>query len=239
MTSPLPPPPPAPGPVLAVLAAAGGAGASSFAAALAASRLEGAAPATLIDLDTTGGGLDVLLGLDAQIGARWSDIRLGGGVLDPAALRERLPTRADVAVLACDYGADPSERDVEQVLVAARQLGPVVLDMPRWLPVPARAALRHVDATVVLVPCDVRAVVAAAGLITTLEDLGAQPIAVMRRGLVPMADAARVLGGGDAEALPECAWFRGDRAGNLDAGSIPDRIAEVAYRLWSRIGEAA
>ncbi|MCW2604290.1 MAG: helicase/secretion neighborhood CpaE-like protein [Pseudonocardiales bacterium] len=222
--------------MLAVVGACGGAGASSFAAALAASRPPDWPSATLLDLDPAGGGLDVLLGLDAHAGARWSDIRLDGGVLEPESLRRRLPAVAGVGVLACDYGADPSERDAQQVLVAARRLGPVVLDVPRWLPAAARSVLPRADATVVMVPCEVRAVVVAAALIPRLQALGACPIPVLRPGRVPLAEAARVLGAQDDDVLPNWAWLGGDRAGRLDLSAVPDRIAVLANRLWARPG---
>lgn len=183
-----------------------------------------------------GGGVDVLLGLDDHVGARWSDIRLGGGILDPFALRERLPACSGVGVLAYDVGADPSERDVEQVLVAARQLGPVVLDVPRWLPTVSRSALRQADVAVVLVPGDVRAVVAGAGLLRSLATLGVRTAAVLRPGAVPVAEAARVLGARVEDVLPVVSWFRGDQAGCLDLGAIPPRLAGLADRLWSDAG---
>jgi hypothetical protein len=224
------------GPVLAVLGACGGVGASSFAAALAACRPGGAARSTLLDLDPAGCGLDVLLGLDDQVGARWSDIRVGGGVLDPSALRERLPSHAGVGVLACDGGADPSERDVAQVLVAAQHLGPVVLDLPRWLPAAGRGALRHADAAVVLVPVDIRAVVAGAALLLRVAELGVAPIALMRPGILPLPEAARALGAQAGDMLPAHSWFRGDDAGRLDLGTIPPQLASVADRLWARLG---
>lgn len=227
----------APGSVIAVLGACGGAGASSFAAALAACPPSPGAQSTLLDLDPAGGGLDVLLGLDERAGARWSDIRLSGGVLDPFALRERLPSCAGVAVLACDLGTDPSERDVEQVLSAARQSGPVVLDLPRWLPAPSRAALRQADAAVVLVPGDVRAVVAGAGLLRVLEGLQVQTIAVIRPGIVPVPQAARMLGAWGGDVLPVVGWFSGDRAGCLNLRAIPPQVAGLAARLWSRAGQ--
>ena len=69
-------------PVIGVVGGCGGAGASTFACVLAATAATGW-PAVLVDLDPVAGGIDVLLGIEAVPGARWSGLRLGGGRLDP------------------------------------------------------------------------------------------------------------------------------------------------------------
>src|SRR5579875_2141374 len=84
--------------VVAVLGGSGGVGASTFAAALATA----AGRAVLVDCDPLGGGIDVLLGVEAVPGARWSGLRVNGGRLDPHALDEGLPRWRDVRVLAAD-----------------------------------------------------------------------------------------------------------------------------------------
>src|SRR5690349_916184 len=61
--------------VLGVVGGSGGVGASSFAAVLAAT----AGRSLLVDLDVAGGGLDVVLGIEAEAGARWSGLHLAGG----------------------------------------------------------------------------------------------------------------------------------------------------------------
>ena len=113
-----------PGFVLGVVGGSGGAGSSTFAAVLART----APSAMLIDLDLVGGGLDVLLGIEATPGARWSGVQLDGGRLDPELLERGLPRWCGVPVLAVDSGVLPP---IGAVLAAARERGTVVLDLPR------------------------------------------------------------------------------------------------------------
>src|SRR3954469_13289994 len=107
--------------VVGVTGGSGGVGASTFAAVLAMV----ARPAVLVDLDPVGGGADVLLGIEAHPGARWSGVRLDGGRLEPTLLADGLPRWRDVAVLAADSG-EPSPGAALQVVDAARRLGTVV-----------------------------------------------------------------------------------------------------------------
>jgi hypothetical protein len=224
------------GPAVAVLGACGGAGASSFAAALAAVPPPPARRCTLLDLDGIGGGADVLLGLEHEPGARWSDIRLGGGTLAPEALRDRLPAAGPIGVLAWDEGAQPADRDVEQVVGAARAAGPVVLDLPRWLPGPARAALRQVDIAVVLIPGEVRALLAADALLRRLDGLGVRAGPVLRPGVIDGPGAAALLGREPIAVLPRAPWLGGDAGGVLRVEAVPRGLAAVANRVWCRIG---
>ncbi|MGH8862840.1 MAG: septum site-determining protein Ssd, partial [Jatrophihabitantaceae bacterium] len=90
--------------MIGVIGGSGGVGASTFASVVASV----AGRAVLIDLDTVGGGIDVLLGMEETAGARWSGLRVGGGYLDPALLADGLPRWRDVAVLAADEPPDPA-----------------------------------------------------------------------------------------------------------------------------------
>ena len=83
------------GAVLAVIGGRGGAGASVFATALAQS----APDALLIDADPWSGGIDLVLGTEAESGLRWPDLALQGGRLNLAALRDALPRHHGVSVL--------------------------------------------------------------------------------------------------------------------------------------------
>ena len=86
------------GEVVAVIAGRGGAGASVFATALAQTASE-AREALLIDADPWSGGIDLVLGIEADPGLRWPDLTLQGGRLNYAALREALPRHRGVSVL--------------------------------------------------------------------------------------------------------------------------------------------
>ena len=143
--------------LVAVVGGNGGVGSSTFSAALA----HAAGSALLVDLDPVGGGIDVLLGIEAVSGARWSEVRVGGGRLDPADLRRGLPCWEGVGVLALD-GEAPAVSSVIQVLDAGAALDSVlVADLGR-MPTPVRqAVVERADLVVLVAAAQVRDVAAA------------------------------------------------------------------------------
>ena len=154
---------------IGVLAGCGGAGASVFAAVLAGRAAVAAGAAFLIDCDPVGGGIDVLLGCERAAGVRWSQVRLRGGELDPAVLRECLPRWQDVSVLAVDESGALEPAGLCRIVDATALAGPVVLDLARW-PSPVRAAaLSRCDLTVLLTPAEVRGVTASAAVAAGLD----------------------------------------------------------------------
>jgi hypothetical protein len=179
-----------------VLGGSGGVGASTFAAALATS----AGRSVLIDCDPVGGGIDVLLGIETQPGARWSGLRVEGGRLDPQLLAEGLPRWRAVGVLAADVAPAPAA--VGQVAEAAAELGVVVLDLPRE-PGPLRdAALACCRLCVVLASARIAALAAARATLPVGVPLGVVLRRASRVAAVPSVDAARMLGAPLLGALP-------------------------------------
>jgi MinD-like ATPase involved in chromosome partitioning or flagellar assembly len=173
--------------VIGVLGGSGGVGASSFAAVLAAV----AGRSLLIDLDVSGGGIDVALGVENLPGVRWSGLRLGGGRLDAEELLARLPRWGPVSVLPADVSEiDPAA--VLQVLDVAPGSAPVVVDLPRAGCPERAAALLHCDLVVVLARADVTGLVAAHAVAVALPELAAG--VVVRRGAVPARQAAELVG---------------------------------------------
>jgi hypothetical protein len=202
--------------VLGVVGGSGGVGASSFAAVLAAV----AGDAVLVDLDVTGGGVDVTLGIESAPGARWSGLRVAGGRLDPAALVGGLPRWGPVAVLAADVPSLDAGA-VLQVLEVARDAGPVVVDLPRPSCAERAAALLYCDLVVVVARADVDGLVAAHAVVGALPEL---PVGlVTRRGEVPAADAADLVG---CPLLGELASL-----GRTRPGLRPDRLPGSAARV--------
>jgi secretion/DNA translocation related CpaE-like protein len=189
---------------LAVIGACGGAGASVFAAATAIAAQRSGRPVLLAVTDPWGPGIDVVLGVEATGGVRWSDIAAPSGRLPAAALHRALPSvrvaGGHMSVLCHSrYGdreVDPELLDT--VLDAARRAGDVaVLDLPR---APFRAADRAVERaelTVLVVPADVRGCYGAARLAPRLTDLGA------RMGLVVRGPSPGGLGADDIAATLE------------------------------------
>jgi secretion/DNA translocation related CpaE-like protein len=148
------------GPCIGVLGGSGGVGASCLAAAIAAC----AVPAVLVDLDVYGGGIDVLLGIEKEAGTRWSGLHSDGGRIDPGEVAEALPRWGEVSVLSCDRNELPAAA-VGSVLVAARALGPVVVDLGRGRSAAKDMAVADCDLVAVVVRATVPGVAAAARVI--------------------------------------------------------------------------
>lgn len=190
------------GRVLAVLGGRGGAGASVLAAAVAGAVVAAGRRALLVDCDPLGGGVDLVLGAEEQIGLRWSGVALTGGRVAASALREALPS-ADahglLTVLSC--GRDdiaPTPEAVAAVLDAGARAGDVVVcDLPRTAGASAMAALDRADLALLVVPAEVRACAAAARVIAALGAHGGG-LQLVVRGPAPGglrgADVAEALG---------------------------------------------
>jgi hypothetical protein len=200
-----------------VVGGSGGIGASGFAAVLAAV----AGPSVLVDVDVGGGGIDVTLGIESVIGARWSGLRVAGGRLEPSALVDGLPRWGRCAVLAADIGElDPAA--VSQVLGTAACIGPVVVDLPRGGCAERAAALLHCDLVVVLARADVGGLVAAHAVATALPEL---PVGVVvRRGEVPPDEASALVGAALLGVLPPMRASAAD----VDPRRLPRAAARVA-----------
>lgn len=211
--------------VIGVVGGSGGVGASSFAAVLAAV----AGGALLVDLDVAGGGIDVTLGIESTPGARWSGLRLAGCRLEPEALASGLPRWRSVPVLAADV-ADLDPDAVLQVLDVARTTGPVVLDLPRRNCPERAAALLHCSLIAVLARADVDGLVAAHALAAGLPELPSG--LVCRRGEVPTADAARLVG---LPLVGELPALDGSRL-VLNSHRLPSTAARVAAGVLRGVG---
>jgi len=183
--------------VVGVVGGSGGAGASTFAAALACG-VGGAA--VLIDLDPASGGLDVLLGIETVPGARWPGLQLGGGRLDPVALDGGLPKWGHVRVLAAPQASVEPDA-VDQVIDAACELGPVVVDAGRGLDPGQAAALGRCDLVIVVAAATVPGISAARRVGSGLPAVSVG--AVLRRGSVREHDASELLGLPVLATLPE------------------------------------
>ena len=162
------------GPVAAVTGGRGGAGASLFAAAMALS----ATGSLLVDLDASGGGIDLLVGAEAVSGLRWPDIAVQDGRLSWSAVRDALPLHRGMSVLSASRRAhDIAVGAVDAVIDAGRLGGAtVVCDLPRHRSDAARSALETADLVIVVASCDVRScsatAAAAPALITVNPNVG-------------------------------------------------------------------
>ncbi|MDR0482486.1 MAG: pilus assembly protein FlpE [Cellulomonadaceae bacterium] len=131
--------------------ATGGTGASCFAAAFAHLLHRQGQPSVLIDLDTRGPGIDVLLGIESEPGARWPELGSARGVVDGRGLLASLPQWRDVPVVSASRTSPQHVPDsiVLDVVAALLHAGcRVVIDAPRataWTPA-IRALITDADA---------------------------------------------------------------------------------------------
>jgi secretion/DNA translocation related CpaE-like protein len=151
------------GAVIAVIAGRGGAGASVFATALARVAAD-SSDAILVDADPWGGGIDLVLGNEADGGLRWPDLMLQGGRLTYTALRDALPRHHDVCVLSNSRaGGDLDAAPLAAVIDAGSRGGAtVVCDVPRRATDTTETALGAADLVALITPAEVRSCAAAA-----------------------------------------------------------------------------
>jgi len=187
----------APAVTVGVVGGCGGAGATTFACALAATAAADGAT-LLVDADPLGGGADRVVGLEEQPGIRWDALLGAGGRLGSRSLREALPRRGDLAVLAwparerCSLDAGTAR---EVLLAAQRGHRLVVLDLPRRLDEVTSWLMSACDSLVLVSRADLPAAAAAARMLGRVRDLVREPLLVVRgRGAVPAEDLAGLLG---------------------------------------------
>lgn len=223
------------GAVLAVIAGRGGAGASVFATALARAASQ-ASDAMLIDADPWSGGIDLVLGIEADTGLRWPDLELQGGRLNYAALRDALPRHRGVSVLSGSRtGGDIDAAPLGAVIDAGSRGGAtVVCDVPRRSTATAETALESADLVVVVAPADVRSCAAAEAVSRWVSTVNPNAGVVVRGpapGGLRSKDVAEIVG------LPLLAAMRPQpgMAGTLERGGLRIRprspLAAAARRV--------
>lgn len=149
--------------VVVLLGGSGGVGASTVAASLAWTAARRGTRAMLVDLDPSGGGIDLLVGAERLEGWRWPRLLGARGHLGD--LDGQIPhlDGMDVLAMARDDCDDPPTPDaVAAVLASAGRSHQLVLvDVGRELAPSGREAIRRADVTFVLSGTDVRALAAA------------------------------------------------------------------------------
>jgi secretion/DNA translocation related CpaE-like protein len=122
------------GVTVGVIGGAGGVGATVFAATVA--QVCARETRTLaVDADVLGAGLDRVLGLEQVDGVRWDALMQASGRLSARSLRDALPGKGGVSVLAWSADRSPGlhASAVREALSAGRRgFGVVVVDVPRY-----------------------------------------------------------------------------------------------------------
>jgi secretion/DNA translocation related CpaE-like protein len=199
-----------PGVVVGVVGASGGAGASTVAASLATAHARHDARSLLIDADTLGGGVELLMGCETRPGLRWPDIDVGEGRVAASSLLAALPSIDGVSVLSMSR-SHPSDVDAAllRTMIGAgrRACRLVVVDLPRRLGAWFEAVAPDLDMTVVVVTTEVRSASAGRHLVAGVRGSSADV-----RALVRVTSGGRL----EPEAVAEA-------IGLPLAGSVPSR----------------
>lgn len=167
------------GRVVAVVGASGGAGASVTAAAISRAAAQHDT-VTLIDANRLSGGLDLLLGIEHEPGARWGEIAVGEGAIAREDIRRALPSTGDrIAVLTFSRAAVGEQHrlgaeELGRVVEAVSTEGVTVVDTSPAL-MPPRCDL----AVIVLRP-ELRAAAAASRLVAECNAAGLPSALIVR-----------------------------------------------------------
>ncbi len=157
------------GRLVLVRGAVGGAGTSTLATTLALVAA-GQARTLLVDADASGAGLDLVLGAESTVGARWPDLAQAHGRVSAASLASALPIVRGVSLLSAARDEQgPLDPDVvDSVLDAAeRGFDLTVVDVP-CRDVLTDVVRPRVDVEVLLVPARTRAVLAARAMLAAM-----------------------------------------------------------------------
>ncbi len=196
------------GTVIGVVGARGGVGASTL-AALVASRSSRRTATVLVDLDEAAGGIDVLVGLEEEAGARWPDLARARGEVDGQDVVALLPRWGRVAVLAADRArpgpVDPAAA-LDVVAAVARASGVVVVDLGRAAVLAGHPVLRRCDRIALVAGRDLRSVAGALALSAAVRD---GDVGLVVRGPAPGGLGTREVA--DAVGLPVLWAGRADR----------------------------
>jgi secretion/DNA translocation related CpaE-like protein len=168
-----------------VIGARGGAGASTLAAALGLSAARDGLDALLVDADTLGCGLELVVGCESQPGLRWPDVASTQGRVSASALRAALPSQGGLSVLSW-RSREPAalDRDALGAILSAGRRGSdiVVVDLPRRLDGEASTVAAETADVVVLVACsDLGSIAAGVRVLRSLSALCSDVRLVVRR----------------------------------------------------------
>lgn len=235
------------GSTVAVIGSSGGVGTSTIAAGLAYVAGTPGVPSFLLDLDPTGGGLDLLVGAEAMAGRRWDSLSAAQGHLGD--LTGHVPRVAGMDVLSMsrdDGGAGLTlEAGPVRAVVssASRSHRLTVADLPRALTTSCREALHWADRTLLVVAADVRGIAAAQQMRSHLRSASSELQVIVRTprsgGVSPgmVSDAVELplagVVGEDPSLRP--AAERGEPPGRSARGPI----AKLGRRLLAQLTEGA
>jgi secretion/DNA translocation related CpaE-like protein len=217
------------GVTIGVVGGAGGVGATVFAAALAQVCARDRSTVVL-DVDVLGAGIDRVLGVEDVDGIRWDALLHATGRLSARSLREALPRRDRLSVLAWPHDRTSSLQAfaVREALSAGqRGFAAVVVDVPRHPDPVVDEVLARCDHVLLVSTLTVPAVAAAARVARRLPS-AARTGLVLRGGVSGVAprEVGRLL---DLPVLATMTDQRGvDEAISLGVGPLRSRRGTLA-----------
>ncbi|CAB4915199.1 MAG: hypothetical protein F2806_09525 [Actinobacteria bacterium] len=229
------------GRMLIVSGACGGSGASTLAVGLAIAAELAGKNVLLIDGDIHGGGLDLLLGAEASVGARWPELIHTSGRVSTETLLPALPSPHRVALISAarKVSESPMLPAWESIINFGRHsCDVVVIDMPReqmlnkdmWAPSELECELWLV------VPTRIRAVAAAAVALEHCRNIGVHAEVLVRQTNRSMSagDISRALGTPVRAVLPEDASVSvAAELGELAGGGYAKACSSLFQEWWT------
>lgn len=228
--------------LVAVRGATGGVGASTVAVGLAWRAARAGRRGIVVDLDPYGGGLDLVLGAEAEPGWRWPDLAPVTGQLTD--LGPRLPHVDGLAVVAAgrrDTALVPPVTAVDTVLSGClREHDLVVADLGTGLPSELTAeVLARAHTALLLVRDDVRGVAAGDAMVRAGRESGLDWQVVLCRGSgpgLPPDSVADTIGADVVATLPydrglQLALQRGEPPGQVGGRRWRREVADLLARV--------
>lgn len=208
--------------LIAVIPGSGGAGASTLAINLGLRAVSQGLSVLVIDIDPTGGGIDLTLGAEEQQGTRWCDIDPGSGRIAAGTLVNALPVFNGLSFLS--HGRARVHVPEVEVLAAVVDAGRrgfdlVIVDLPRGLSPATELLISQADLSVIAVRNHVRSVAASASVREWIRSVGGKTHCVVAAGHkgVSVPDVALALGEKDLSEIP----FIPSMSTRADEGEFP------------------
>ncbi|MBS43695.1 MAG: septum site determining protein [Nocardioides sp.] len=228
-----------PGLLVGVLGGSGGVGATTLTGALGQVAAARGGPALAVDADPLGPGLDRVLGMEEVDGVRWDALSSPTGRLGARALRDALPRRGGLGVLAWDHARAESLQPFavrEALSAAVRGHEVVVVDLPRAADPSVVELATRCDVVLLVVQPGVAGVAAAARVRRLVPDAAVR-LVVRARDVPDERALVRAVGAPVADYLPDQRRL----AEQLDLGLGPltsprCHLARVGRRLLDGAG---
>ena len=225
--------------VMAFIPGSGGSGASTAAVNVGMRAVSRGTSAVVIDADSLGGGLDLILGAEEMSGTRWGSINPGEGRIAASTLASALPVSGGLAFLSHTRREphQPQPDMLAAVIDAARRtFDLVVVDLPHSISTETELVVSLAKLTAITVRNHVRSVAAGASVHQWVRESGGNPhyiISTDHKG-VSFPDIALALGERSLSEIPFIPSMS-TRADEGELPAMPTGYAAVCDHLIDRV----